>query len=168
MDLVIGSDDLIGVLTPDMSSGRTTYSRRTASIENFVTETWHWGQRDRLPVAQTSQERILEECYAGREDTKDIYGELIGRLREQQTLDALEALVVHLEGLRPERKFVMVFTEGWPLFRPNDRLTRALGGQPPTGDPIGTDPRTGGLRRPGRPGPHARGRTSLAACRPRP
>jgi hypothetical protein len=24
------------------------------------------------------------------------------------------------EALRPERKFVMVFTEGWPLFRPDD------------------------------------------------
>src|SRR5688572_6810474 len=68
MDRVIGPDDLIGVMTPDMSPGSITYSRRTTSIENFVTETWHWGQRDRLPVAQTSQDRIREECYGMHPD----------------------------------------------------------------------------------------------------
>ena len=41
---------------------------------------------------------------------------MIARLREEHTLDALNALVTHLEVLRPERKFVMVFTEGWPLY----------------------------------------------------
>jgi VWFA-related protein len=147
MDRIIGPDDLIGVMTPEISPGAITYSRRTRSIEDFVTETWHWGQRDRsLMVAQTAQEQMLWECYA---PYKEIYIELVARLREQQTLDALENLVVHLEGMRPERKFVMVFTEGWPLFRQNDQLMRPLGGRPPTGDPLGTDPRTGGLRRPG-------------------
>ena len=50
--------------------------------------------------------------------------EMIARLREQQTLDALTALVTHLEVMRPERKFVMVFTEGWPLYR-SDHALRA-------------------------------------------
>ena len=44
----------------------------------------------------------------------------IPRMREKQTLDALDGLVSHLEVLRPERKFVMVFTEGWPLYRSDD------------------------------------------------
>ena len=70
---------------------------------------------------------------------------MIGRLREQHTLDALKALVVHLEGLRPERKFVMVFTEGWPLYR-NPALARTSEGGVQTGDPVGTDSQTGGLR----------------------
>ena len=164
MDRVIGPDDLIGVMTPDMSPSNITYSRRTASIENFVTEAWNWGRRDSASatLAQTPQEQMLFECYGSY---TDIYGELIARLREQQTLDALESLVVHLEGLRPERKFVMVFTEGWPLYRQSDRLTRLLEGQGvPTADPLGTDPRTGGLRRPGSPDP-ATGRTaSREAC----
>ena len=160
MDRVIGPDDLIGVMTPEMSPGSITYSRRTGSIERFVTETWHWGQRDRAMPTQTPQERALEECYFNE---KDLLGELIGRLREQKTLEALEALVVHLEGLRPERKFVMIFTEGWPLYQQNDRLTRAINGRPPSVDPVGTDPRTGGLRRPGSPDP-ATGLSSLEGC----
>ena len=161
MDRVIGPDDLIGVMTPDMSPGSVTYSRRTGSIEQFVTATWHWGQRDRSGVSQSPQEQALYECYGMH---PDIIGELIARLREQQTLDALESLVVHLEGLRPERKFVMVFTEGWPLFRQNDRLTRMLNGQVPGSDPVGTDPRTGGLRRPGAPDGKTNMSASMEAC----
>jgi VWFA-related protein len=163
MDRVIGPDDLIGVMTPDMSPGAVTYSPRTGSIERFVTQTWHWGKRDSptLTLSQSPQEEMLFECYGVY---PEVFNELVARLREQQTLDALESLVIHLEGMRPERKFVMVFTEGWPLFRPNDRLTRALGGQPPTGDRLGTDPRTGGLRRPGSPDPQTGTRTSVEAC----
>ena len=44
-----------------------------------------------------------------------IAAEMIARLREGRTLEALQSLVTHLEGLKPERKFVIVFTEGWPL-----------------------------------------------------
>jgi VWFA-related protein len=161
LDRVIGPDDLVGVMTPDMSPGGITYSRRTGSIERFVTDTWHWGQRDTSKLkSQSPEEQALFECYGATA----IFGQLVARLRERQTLDALERLVVHLEGLRPERKFVMVFTEGWSLFRQNDNLTRALEGQVPSQDPLGTDPRTGGLRRPGSPDP-ATGRTaSLEAC----
>ena len=162
MDRVIGPDDLIGVMTPDMSPGSITYSRRTESIERFVTGTWHWGQRDRSRlVPQSPQEEMLHDCYGGH---PDVVNELIARLRERQTLDALESLVIHLEGLRPERKFVMVFTEGWTLFRQNDRLTRMLDGRVPTGDPLGTDPRTGGLRRPGAPDGKTYMSTSMEAC----
>ena len=162
MDRVIGPDDLIGVMTPDMSPSAITYSRRTASIENFVTQTWHWGERDRSTLkAQSPQEQMLFECYG---TYPEVHGALVARLREQQTLDALESLVIHLEGLRPERKFVMVFTEGWSLFRQDDRLVRAIDGRVPTGDPLGTDPRTGGLRRPGSPDPQTGTRGGTEAC----
>jgi len=160
MDRVIGPDDLIGVMTPGLSPTAITYSRRTTSIERFVTETWHWGQRDRPGfVAQSPQEEMLFECYGA----SDVFDELIARLREQQTLDALEGLVIHLEGLRPERKFVMIFTEGWALYRQNERLARVLDGVP-TGDPLGTDPRTGGLRRPGSPDGKTMRTTSMENC----
>jgi VWFA-related protein len=162
MDRVIGPDDLIGVMTPDMSPGSITYSRRTGSIESFVTGNWHWGQRERtIMVSQTPQEQMLFECYGV---DPEVHSALVARLREQQTLDALESLIIHLEGLRPERKFVMVFTEGWPLYQENERLLRPLDGRPPTGDPLGTDPRTGGLRRPGSADPQTGTRTSSEAC----
>src|SRR5688572_13733860 len=149
LDRVIGPDDLVGVMTPELSPSAITYSRKTTSIEKAVTDTWHWGKRDRL-TDDTEQEQAIRACYPSSGMEKGgLADEVIARVREQQTLDALEALVVHLEGLRPERKFVMVFTEGWPLYRANESLTRMADGRIPTGDPIGTDPRTGGLFRPG-------------------
>ena len=74
---------------------------------------------------------------------------MIARLREQETLNALNGLVAHLETLRPERKFVMVFTEGWSLFRPDDSLSRSVGNQAPGQDPLRVNPLTGGIAKQG-------------------
>lgn len=147
LDRVIGPDDLIGVMTPEMSPGSVTYSRRTGSIERFVTDTWHWGSKNRINLA-TPEEEAITACYPpGPGPDGQLAAKLIARIREKQTLDALSALVNHLDVLRPERKFVLVFTEGWSLFRPDESLLRVVQGRVPTADPIGTDPRTGGLRR---------------------
>ncbi len=158
LDRVIGPDDLVGMMTPEMSPGSITYSRRTSSIERFVTDSWDWGEKNRTRV--TPEEAQLSACYPS--DPKMV-AELVGRMREQQTLDALEALVSHLEVLRPERKFVFVFTEGWPMYRPNDTLTKVIDGRVPSTDPIGADPRTGGLRRPATTDPRT-GNLSMEAC----
>lgn len=145
LDKVIGPDDMVGVMTPEMSAGAVTYSRRTASIERFVTDNWNWGEKNRS--SRSPEEQALWSCYPTNEA---LVKELAARQHEQQTLDALNALVAHLEVLRPERKFVLVFTEGWPLYRPKDSLlTIGSTGTIPTTDRPGTDPATGGLRRGG-------------------
>ena len=159
LDRVIGPDDLVGVMTPEMSPSAITFSRKTTSIEKAVTDTWYWGTRDSIN-AELPQERAIRACYPG---DPALASEMIGRMKEQHTLDALEGLVVHLEGLRPERKFVLVFTEGWPLYRPNEKLARVSEGRVPTGDPLGTDPRTGGLRRAGAEDPQT-GFQTLESC----
>lgn len=147
LDKVIGPDDMVGMMTPEMTPGAVTYSRRTASIERFVTDNWNWGAKGRsTAAARTPEDEALIRCYPTEES---LVAELIARLHEQQTLDALNALVAHLELLRPERKFVLVFTEGWPLYRPKDSLSRPLDNRIPTTDRPGVDPGTGGLRRPG-------------------
>jgi VWFA-related protein len=156
LERLIGPDDLVGVMTPEMSPASITYSRRTESVERMVTDGWHWGKRD-SKMPQTPQEEAIVECYG----VNDRSAALIARLREQQTLDALRALVIHLEGLRPERKFVLVFTEGWPLFRPDDRLS---GGDAPGQDPIQVDPRTGRIVPQGGADVRSGGSTSQEAC----
>ena len=160
LNQVIGPDDLVGLMTPEMSASAITYSRRTGSIEKAVTDTWTWGQRG--STYETPQETSLRNCYPNPKDELMV-AELIARLREQHTLDALNALVIHLGGLRPERKFVMVFTEGWPLYRANPTLANVTDGNVPTSEPVGTDPRTGGLRRSGEPDPLT-GTQSVASC----
>jgi hypothetical protein len=49
------------------------------------------------------------------------------RRREKLTLDALEDLIVHLNGIREERKAVLAVTEGWVIYRSDPNLARALG-----------------------------------------
>jgi hypothetical protein len=65
------------------------------------------------------------------------------RRREKLTLDALEDLMVHLAGVREERKALVVVTEGWQLFRQNPGL--ASGGDERRrvrpGDILGRPPR---------------------------
>ena len=147
LDKIIGPDDMIGVMTPEMSPSAVTYSRRPASVERMITDHWAWGIKDQ--VAQLSpRESGFEQCYPPTQHP-GIAAKMIARLREQQTLEALDGLVTRLGGLRPERKFVLLFTEGWPLYQRDEQLGGPLGGQVPRQDPLGADPLTGGIRRPG-------------------
>lgn len=157
LERMIGPDDLVGVMTPQISPSSVTYGRRTSTIERMVIDNWTWGKRDALRMPRTPQEDALVECYGF-----DPAWPFILRLREEQTLDALEGLVTHLDGLRPERKFVLIFTEGWPLYRPDQNLLKIIPDAGP--ERVGTDPRTGGLRTPTSPDPQTGASQSMEAC----
>ena len=147
LEKVIGPDDSIGVMTPGMSPSSITYGKRIDTIERMISKWWEMGAKDRNRPF-TPQEDAILECYpVPPKENIGIAGKMIAILREQQTLDSLNALVTHLEGLREDRKFVMVFTEGWQLFRPDTGLSRGLKDTDgPLPEPIRVDPRTGGLR----------------------
>jgi VWFA-related protein len=153
LDKVIGQDDLVGAMTPEMSPTSIVYGHRTSSIERFVRESWHWGERDRtLPTNE--EDRDLLQCFPDAGNTAGIAAQMVLRRREQRTLDALSGLVTHLEGLRPERKFVVVFTEGWPLYQRDERLARPIDDVIPGGpDRIGIGPGGRLTKRQDQPGP---------------
>jgi hypothetical protein len=99
LNRLVGADDLIAVMTPDMSARALTFTRRTASIEDMLSGLWGtkgWlGTRDPLEVQ-------YESCY-DRPSIVDgpwMAREMIARRREMLTLDALEDLTQHLRGLR--------------------------------------------------------------------
>jgi len=125
LDQVIGQDDLVGVMTPDMSPRNVALGRRTASIEGFLKDHWAWGQRNRITSPDPREQEIMR-CYPEVGDTAGFADEMIRRRRERQTLDALKGLIVHLEGIREERKFVVLLSEGWLLARPDERLARPV------------------------------------------
>lgn len=148
LNRLIGGDDLIAVMTPDMSPNSITFTRRTASIEQMLAGLWGtkgWiGTRDPLEVQ-------YESCYdrLGIADGAWMAREMIARRREMLTLDALDDLIQHLRGLREERKAVITVSDGWPLYEPNRMLAKPLI-DPLTGTQryvpvpkIGRDPRTG-------------------------
>jgi VWFA-related protein len=144
LDRVIGQDDLVGIMTPEMSARNLTLARRTETITGILRDNWTWGQRDRLTTPDPAEQQI-EICYPDSGATAGIAAEINARRRESKTLDAVEDLVVHLESVREERKFVVLLSEGWLLFRRNDHLARVLttAGEPrvpggPTG--VGVEP----------------------------
>ncbi len=150
LDRLIGQDDLIAVMTPEMSPGDITFARRTTTIEGFLARYW-WGERDRSNFKDPVDDQYAL-CYPGiprpGESTASDQGiaqEMILRRREKQTLDSLENLVTFLGGVREERKAVIAITDGWRLYGPNAALVRPISGVVPPGPTVGIDPRTGTL-----------------------
>lgn len=142
LDHVIGPDDLVAVMTPEMSATDIAFARKTITIEGFLGRYWDWGERDRIiPIDPADAE--YEMCYPGN---GDVVSEMIARRHEKRTLDALDDLVQYLRGVREERKAILAVTDGWLLYRPNLNLMRPLSGQNvPSGPAIGIEPRGGKL-----------------------
>lgn len=146
---LIGPEDVFAVMTPDMSAGSITFSRRTTVLEAELARHWIWGQRNQMN-SQDPEEDIYRACYPGigpnalcPDDDRGVADEMIERRRERKTLNALEDLVNYLRGVREERKAIITITDGWRLFRSNEALARQLYCHVPTGTGVTVDPRTG-------------------------
>ncbi len=128
LDRIIGPDDLVGVMTPEMSATDLALGRRTTTIEGMLSRHW-WGRRDEIAF-RDPEEDAYELCYPphrGDSGISPIAHEMIQRRREKRSLDAMADLVIHLRGLREERKAILAISEGWRLFSPNPGL---LGAKP--------------------------------------
>ena len=151
LDKLIGQDDLVAVMTPEMSASDITFARKTTTIDGFLTRYWRWGERSRLVPADPVDEQY-GSCYpnmsqeSGCADQNGIAAEMIDRRHEKLVLDALEDLVGYLHGVREERKAILAISDGWLLFRPNENLARPLKCRGvPTGPTVAIDPRSGRL-----------------------
>jgi VWFA-related protein len=154
LDRVIGQDDLVAVMTPEMSAADITFARRTTTIDGILTRYWHWGERDRAQP-RDPQAQAYAYCYPnvnssgpGSEckDQNGIAAEMIDRRHEKLALEALQDLVRYLRTVREERKAILAITNGWLLYRPDERLARPLTCHGlPTGPTVGIDPRSGRL-----------------------
>ena len=142
LNRLIGPEDVFAIMTPDMSAGGITFSRRTTTIEGELSKYWTWGQRDQL-LSKDPEEEQYKMCYPGRpptercpDDERGIADEMIERRREKQTLNALGDLIVYLRGVREERKAIITITDGWRLFGANPTLARRVNCQVPTGPQV--------------------------------
>jgi VWFA-related protein len=151
LDQIIGPDDIVGVMTPEMSARDVTFARKTTTIEGLLSRHWYWGERDRLNAVDPEQE-AYKACYpgglpvscpgGGQDDDRGVADEMIVRRQEKQTMDALEDLVGYLRGVREERKAVIAISDGWLLYRPDPTLARRLYCNIPTAG-VYIDPRSG-------------------------
>jgi VWFA-related protein len=120
LNQVLAPDDLVGVMTPEMSATDLTLGRRTDTIEGMLSKYWYWGRRDRV-TDRDPEEHLYEACYPTQE-YGDVAREMIARRREKRVMDALTDLAVYLRGVRDERKAVIAISNGWALYRPNRAL----------------------------------------------
>jgi VWFA-related protein len=122
----LGPDDLVAVATPELPSATVTFARRTGSIEELVDKFYRWSRRDALTEYEPIEEQYMR-CYpatAGDSGTMSaVAREMILRRRERVTIDALKELVVHLGGIREERKAVIAVSEGWVLYQRSMSMT---------------------------------------------
>lgn len=155
LDRVLGQDDLVGVMTPYDSAKDLTLARKTTTVEGILTREWPWGERENILTRDPTEDNY-RACYPpGSKEYGTLAEDLIDRRREKLTLDALRDLIVHLIGLREERKAILVVSDGWLLYRPDSTLTRLRGrGDSPPGAPpvyvgpdgkiaMGADPKLG-------------------------
>ncbi len=62
LDRVIGADDLIGVMTPEMAARNMTFSPRTGPVGDLLRANWTWGERGAVNPTDP-RENDLRLCY---------------------------------------------------------------------------------------------------------
>ena len=144
IDRVLGPDDMVAVMTPEMAASEITFQRKTTVISRMLEREWMWGRRGRGTYWDNDErEEQYLGCYPDAFATAGIAREMKARRREKLTLDALEDLMIHLAGIRDERKAVVTVTEGWMLYAPDSKLARAIDSENPglrPGDVLGRPP----------------------------
>ena len=118
LDRLLGPDDMVALMTPEMGASEIALGRKTTVISNIMQAQWMWGRKGRL-VDDDPKEELYQQCYG----IGPMVNEMKARRREKLTLDALSDLMIHLAGVREERKALVVVSEGWQLFRSNPSLT---------------------------------------------
>jgi VWFA-related protein len=141
LDRVLGPDDLVAIMTPRMGGSDITFGRKTTVISGVMNDAF-WGQRGRALNADPKED-TYDACYPPQRSdagsaSSAIAREMKERRREKLALDGLEDLTTHLNGVREERKAVLVVTEGWKLFGPNRQLADAQDRPPSIATPGGT------------------------------
>jgi VWFA-related protein len=128
----LADDDLIGVMTPNMSAAQVTFGKKTEVIaENVRTAWWSWGRQNKDLDPELDKRQIQYQlCYPG---FNDVPGKMIARSRERNTLESLQDAVKYLASMRDERKAIIAVTQGWKLYREDPDLMRQRQNEAPLG-----------------------------------
>ena len=61
MDRILGPDDLVGVMTPEMAASQIVLGRKTQVIEDSLRRNWPWGTR--FSILRDEREEAYKSCY---------------------------------------------------------------------------------------------------------
>ena len=122
MRSLLGEDDVVGFLTPELDAETMTFTRRTSAIDDFLRERW---MREIRVDDYDPTERMYQMCYTRQEEVW-VLAEMIARKRERQVLKTLHELVGRLGDLREDRKAVILVGGGWWVYGPDQKLAAPL------------------------------------------
>jgi VWFA-related protein len=129
LDRIIAADDMVAVMTPEMSPSEMTFGRKATVISNIMQSDWTWARRGRTE-RRDQKEALYDACYpAVGANGNTPANEMKARRREKLTLDALDGVVADLGSVRDERKAILTVSDGWVLFRGNQDLAAAQKGR---------------------------------------
>ncbi len=131
LNRMITPNDVFSVISSDHDVATMTFARKVTAIEDQLARYWAWGMRD--SVLRTPDEDGLWSCFAFDDHGKERFVQdgartralptvLIERHREDRLLTHLEDLAWYLGRLREGRTSVLLFSEGWRLFRADQPL----------------------------------------------
>lgn len=120
LDRTVRPNDLVGLMTPQMSALDVTLGRRNTVISDVANgELWRAAPADR----PDQKKFAWENCYSTGRRTSRRVTEMTARRDAKATIDALQELVDRLRDLREERKAVLLLTAGWPYSDESSSLT---------------------------------------------
>jgi VWFA-related protein len=122
----LGPTDLFAVMSPDLPISALTFARRTDTLRAELAKYGDWGLQgdSRASMPRTPLEERLYQCSGDA---------LLNAHRQDMFYSSLEALVVHLGGIREERKNILMLTGSWMV--PTARPSLAVGGSRPPSIP---------------------------------
>ena len=139
MKKYVADDDLVAIMTPQMSASGLTFARKTQVLEQGLRTSWLWGRQDGELDPELDRRQIQYSlCYP---NGGDVPAKMVARSRERATLEALQDAVRYLQSIREERKAIVTITEGWPLYREDLDMLRTRTKEMPLGtNKVGVGP----------------------------
>ena len=130
LDRLIGPRDMFGVITPELPPASFVLGRKSGTVADMMSRYWYWGDDDKLG-GQDEIERLIESCFGPRMSPDGaVTQELMARYRERRSMEHLSALVEKLQQIREERKTLILVSQGWRLYSPDqaalERLSKDL------------------------------------------
>ena len=132
LNRMLSPNDLFGVTTVYTRPRDLILGRQTETLEDQLAKNWTWGLASGV-IDLEPEEQHIQRCYGN-----PVALAVAARTREERTLNAIDGMIDYLGAMREARKVFIVFTKGWPLFRPEPGVAQTLlkqidGGVPQVG-----------------------------------
>src|SRR5262245_56047468 len=90
--------DRVALTSPELVASELTFGTLSGAVSSLSQPDWSWLRRNGVD-ARDPKEALYDACFAGERGGAEIARELKARRREKASLDALEDLVAHLDGM---------------------------------------------------------------------